>query len=465
MIIFKKRIVMIVKMRGKRGMADLRSFIKELEKADDIVHIKEELSTKYEISAVLKAFDNGRAVFFDKVADFPTPVVGGICGTRERIYKALGIKREDFYEGLQYALTNPKKTIRVEDGPVKEVVEKPRLSDIPILTHYERDAGPYVTSAAIYAQDSEEGIENVSIHRLQVLDDSHFAIRIVPRQLYRLCQIAREKGKKALDVSISVGLHPAVILAASSPARFGVSEFDVANELMGGKLRLVRCEHVDAYAPADAELVLEGRIRLDDTVLEGPLVDITATYDIQRKQPVVDVVGVMRREDYIYQGLLPGGSEHLLLMGMPQEVRIWEYVGNIVPTVRAINMTLGGCGWLHCVVSVEKFREGDGKNVLMAVFAANPSIKHAVVVDSDIDVYNMNEVEWAIATRFRGDEDLLVVPNTRVSSLDPMSDQELELGCKVGFDATRPFTKPKEKFKKAQIPRSKRVDKILGKYL
>ena len=127
-------------------------------------------------------------------------------------------------------------------------------------------------------------------------------------------------------------------------------------------------------------------------------------------------------------------------------------------------MTLGGMGWLHCVVSFEKFREGDPKNVLMAIFAAHPSLKHAVVVDSDIDPYDMEQVEWAIATRFRGDEDLLVVSNVRVSSLDPASDQERELGCKVGIDATRPLDRPAEGFRRAEIPISDRLRKILGRY-
>lgn len=445
-------------------MSDLRSFIKNLENVDDIIHIKEELSVQYEIPAILKAFDNDKAIFFEKISGFSFKMVGGICGTRERICLALGINQDDFYKKLQFALTHPNETMKVDDGPIKEVAEKPRFKDIPILTYYQKDAGPYITSAVVYARDSEEGIENVSIHRLQVFDDNHFVIRIVPRHLFRLCQIAKEKGRKTLDISVSIGIHPAVLLAAASPAPFGVSEFDVANELMNGKLRLVKCEHVDAYAPADAELVLEGRILLTEDVLEGPFVDITSTYDIQRKQPLVEVVGVMRRENYIYQGLLPAGSEHRLLMGMPQEVRVWEYIRNIVPVVKAINMTIGGCGWLHCVASIEKLRDGDGKNVLMAIFSANPSIKHAIVVDSDIDIYNINEVEWAIATRFRGDAGLLVVPNTRVSSLDPTSDQELELGCKVGVDATRPFSKPKEKFEAARIPQNNTIDQILSKY-
>jgi 2,5-furandicarboxylate decarboxylase 1 len=445
------------------NMLDLRSFLNELDEANELTHIRESLSTKLEVPAVLERLDGGSAVLFEKVKGSNAPIVGGVCGTRDRICKALKIDKDVLYPHLLAAIRNPIEAKRVEDGPVKEVVEDPRLSDIPILTHYERDSAPYLTAAVVSARSPDGKTENASIHRMMVMDDEHLAIRIVPRHLHKLCQMAREV-KNTLDVSISVGLTPTILLAASSPVPFGVSEFDVANALMKGKLRLVKCEHVDAYAPADAELVLEGRILLDEETLEGPFVDITSTYDVQRMQPVVEVLGVMRREDYIYQGLLPAGSEHRLLMGMPREARIWDYSRNIVPTVKAVNMTIGGCGWLHCVVSLEKFREGDGKNILMAIFAANPSIKHAVVVDSDIDVYDMSEVEWAIATRFRGDRDLMVVPNVRVSSLDPTADQELELGCKVGLDATKTLSKPNEIFERAKMPHSEVVEKVLKKH-
>jgi UbiD family decarboxylase len=221
---------------------------------------------------------------------------------------------------------------------------------------------------------------------------------------------------------------------------------------------------VDALAPADAELVIEGKLRLDQNTTEGPFVDLSGTFDVQRQQPVIELMGIMHREDYMYQGLLPSGSEHRLLMGMPREPRIWEYVRNVVPNIRGVNMTVGGMGWLHCVVSFEKFREGDPKNVLMAIFAAHPSLKHAVVVDYDIDPFDMQQVEWAIATRFKGDEDILLVPGARVSSLDPASDQEKELGCKVGIDATRPLYKDPTSFNRAGIPVSERLKKVLDKY-
>ena len=353
---------------------------------------------------------------------------------------------------------------RIGNGPVNEVIEEGDLSKIPILTHFDGDPGPYITSGVLYARSPDGKVENVSFHRLLVLDKKKLTIRIVPRHLYRLTQLTKQAGQKSLDVSISIGLHPAILLSAALPAAWGVSEFDIANTLLNGGVKLLECAHIDALAPADAELVLECKLRLDEETLEGPFVDLSGTYDVKRKQPTLDLVGVMHRDNYIYHGLLPSGSEHMLLMGMPPEVRIWDYVRNVVPTVCGVNMTLGGVGWLHCIVSFEKFREGDPKNVLMAIFAAHPSLKHAVVVDSDIDPFNMQEVEWAIATRFKGDEDLLIIPNTRVSSLDPTSDQENELGCKVGIDATRPLSKPAEKFKKAGITVSERVKLILNQY-
>ncbi|MEM3640318.1 MAG: UbiD family decarboxylase, partial [Candidatus Bathyarchaeia archaeon] len=391
-----------------------------------------------------------------------TKVVANVCGTRKRICEALGVDQNGLYHKLIEAWRSPRKPKIVEDGVVKEIVEEPDLSKIPVLTHFEKDAGPYITSAIVYAKSVDGKIENVSAHRLQILDRRHLAIRLVPRHLFKLWQMAKEVGKD-IDVSISIGVHPAVTLAASSPVSFGTSEFDVANALLNGNFRVIKCESVDAYAPADAELVLEGKISSTKEVVEGPLVDITGTYDIQRKQPVVDIVKVMHRRDYIYQALLPSGTEHKLLMGLPHEVLIWDSVSKVVPRVHAVNLSVGGSGWLHAIISIEKQIEGDGKNALLAAFAAHPSLKHAVVVDSDINVFNISEVEWAIATRFQANEDLLIIENVRGSTLDSSANQETGLTTKMGLDATRPLDKPKEKFERAKIPASQRAEILVSK--
>jgi UbiD family decarboxylase len=438
----------------------LRDFIRKSEGEGAVLHVREEVSPRFEISYVLKRFDrDGPILLFEKVKGSDRRIVANVCGTRKRICKALDIGQDGLCEELMKAWHSPKKPTVVENGALKKA-KVVGLSRIPILTHFERDAAPYITSGVVHAKSVDGRVENVSVHRLQVLDENHLAIRLVPRHLFRLWRMAKEAGKD-LDVAISIGVHPAVLLAASSPLPFGVCEFDVANALSGGGLRLTECEDVDACAPADAELVLEGRISAEQEVVEGPFVDVTGTYDVQRKQPIVTVVGLLQREDYVYHGLLPSGAEHRLLMGVPHEVLIWEAVSKVVPKVYAVNLSDGGCGWLHAVISVEKQLDGDGKNVLLAAFAAHPSLKHAVVVDGDIDVFDSSSVEWAIATRFQASKDLMVVSNVRGSTLDSSADQETGSTTKVGVDATRPFAKPKEKFERAGIPVSKSAEAVV----
>jgi UbiD family decarboxylase len=438
----------------------LKGFLAEMEAKKEILHVKDAVSTKFETSYIMKKLeDQGLILAFEKVKDYKTKVVANVCGTRKRICEALNIREDQLYGRLVGAWRSPRKPKVVEDGSMEEIAEVD-LSEIPILMHFERDAGRYITSAVVHAKSIDGEAENVSIHRLQVLDKKRLAIRLVPRHLFKLWQMAKEHGKD-LDVSISVGVHPAVMLAASSPVPFGVNEFEVANALLRDRLRLVKCKHVDAVAPADAELVLEGRISAKKEVAEGPFVDITGTYDIQRKQPVVEIVGIMQKEDYVYEALLPSGAEHRLLMGLPHEVLIWEAVSKVVPKVYAVNLSLGGSGWLHAIVSIEKQLDGDGKNALLAAFAAHPSLKHAVVVDSDIDVFNVSDVEWAIATRFQASEDLLIINNARGSTLDSSANQETGLTTKMGVDATRPFSKPKEKFERAKIPASKNAEALV----
>jgi len=440
----------------------LRTFLEEMEGRGKVVHVKDQVSTRFEVSSIMKAFDGGPILIFDDVKGHVTKIVANACSTRDMICSALNVSPENLYQRLINAWLSPAPPKIAKDAPVKEVVEKPRLSGIPILTHFEKDAGPYITSAIVSARSPDGKTENVSIHRLLVLDDNHLAIRLVPRHLYKMWEMAKEE-KQDLEVAITIGLHPAVSLAAASSPPFGVSEFSIANALLEKKLHLVKCKKVDAYGVADAEIILEGIMSTGKETLEGPLVDITGTSDIQRSQPIIEVVNMMRREDYMYQALLPSGAEHKLLMGLPRETMIWEAVTKVVPKVTAVNLSIGGCGWLHAIISIEKQKDGDAKNALTAAFAAHPSLKHAIVVDTDIDVYNPTEVEWAIATRFQADEDLIVIPYARGSTLDPSADQETAITTKLGIDATRPLTKPREKFEQAKIPANKRITEIIEK--
>jgi UbiD family decarboxylase len=269
-----------------------RDFLKTSEKDGDVLRVKEEVSPRFEISYISKSFDNeGPILLFENIKGSDRKVVTNVCGSRKRICSALEVDQNGLCEKLIKAWHTPRKPRVVENAALKrtKIVD---LSRFPILTYFEKDAAPYITSAVVHAKSANGKIENVSVHRLQVLDKNHLAIRLVPRHLFKLWRMGKEAGQD-LDIAISIGVHPAVLVAASSPVPFGVCEFYVANTLMGGNLRLVKCENVDADAPADTEIVLEGKISATKEVVEGPFVDITGTYDVQRKQPVVTIVGML----------------------------------------------------------------------------------------------------------------------------------------------------------------------------
>lgn len=261
-----------------------RDFLDKMDEQRQVLHVKEQVSTRFEISHMMEEFDDeGPLLLFEKVKGCKTNVAANVCGRRERVCAALRVRPDCLYSRVIDSWRSPRKTKVASDGLVKQNARKNvDLSRIPFLTHFEKDAGAYVTSGVVHARDPDCKIENISVHRLQVLDKTHLAIRLVPRHLFKLWRMAKESSKD-LDVAVSVGVHPAVLLAASSPVPFGVSEFDVANNLLSGSLRLIECEHVNALAPADSELVLECKISTEKDVEEGPFVDISGTYDVKRK--------------------------------------------------------------------------------------------------------------------------------------------------------------------------------------
>ncbi|MFQ5921092.1 MAG: UbiD family decarboxylase domain-containing protein, partial [Nitrososphaerales archaeon] len=205
------------------------------------------------------------------------------------------------------------------------------------------------------------------------------------------------------------------------------------------------------HVPSHAEIVVEGRL-LRDRFQEEWMVEMLRTYDHRRKQPVFELEAIRFRNNAIYHDILPGYAEHRLLMSMPVEAKMLQGVRNVVPTTRQVYLTDGGCNWLHAVIQIRKRLEGESKNALLAAFASHPSLKMAVVVDDDIDPTDPKGVEYAVATRFQADRNLIVVPNAKGSSLDPSSDQENLLTTKVGIDATATLLKPREKFEIADIP-------------
>ena len=293
-----------------------------------------------------------------------------------------------------------------------------------------------MTSAVVTSYDPNTGFVNASIHRVSIISSRVATIRIVPRHLHVIVSRWHSRGLDA-PISISWGVHPLVLLSAASSPPYGVSELGVADRLLGG-LKIGVLENGAPFIYG-ASYVVEGYVTRE-LVDEGPFVDILGTYDRVRRQPAIRITRIYSlRDTPVAHYLLPGGSEHRILMGFEREAKIWQAVRSVVPGRVRVRLTPGGCGWLHAVISIEKRVEGDAKNAIMAAFAAHPSLKHVVVVDSDIDVDNSEQVEWAIATRFRVDRGLVVIPYARGSTLDPVALNEEGLVHKVGIDATRPL--------------------------
>lgn len=428
----------------------LRKFIEFLKGMNELVRWKTIVNVKYEISKILKEYDSGPAILFPYIEGHNISVVGNIVSKRERLLQASNLVKDvDLYRKLLEACNKPLKAKVYSDAPFMELKVK-SLYKLPILVHYEKDGGPYITSGIVVARDPENDFQNASFHRMMVLDERHLAIRIVPRHLYKICEKYKSMGKNT-PIAIMIGTHPLVMLSAASSPPYGIDELYVANRLTNNKLELTALPDTNLKVTRFSEIVIEGEVLNDVLHYEGPFVDITGTYDIIRKQPVIEVNKIFLRENAIYQALLPASSEHRILMGFFKEALIWSYASRVAD-VKTVRLTKGGCGWLHCVVSIKKVTEGDAKNVILATFAAHPSLKMVIVVDEDINVDDPHEVEWAIATRFQADEDLVIVSKVRGSSLDPSADQRTLLTSKLGIDATRPLSKPREAFEKARIP-------------
>lgn len=403
---------------------------------EDIIEITDEVSTDYEITSILKKHPTDTLIFTN-VKDSDMNIISGICNTREKIANSINTTVDKITENIIRATNNPTPIDDIKD--IKEVYannEDADLSKIPILKHYPKDKGKYITAGVVIAKDPDNGQVNASIHRMLVNGKDELGIRIVPRQLYTYYKRAEELNKP-LEIAIAIGLNPSTLLASTTSIPINENELEVANTFKDGKLTLVKCETVDIEAP-ECEILLEGKILPNERKTEGPFVDLTDTYDKIRDEPVLKLTRMHYKDNPYYHAILPAGNEHKLLQGLPQEPRIFNSVKNTLPTVQNVILTEGGCCWLHAVVSIKKQTEGDAKNVLMAALSAHPSLKHCVIVDEDINIFDPVDVEYAIATRVKGDDDIIIIPKARGSSLDPVAQID-GTTTKIGVDATKSF--------------------------
>jgi UbiD family decarboxylase len=424
----------------------MKEFLEILEKNFGIIKIEKEVSSVFEAAKILRKHPKD-TILLENIKNSSIPIISGICNTRDKIALALNTDIVGITPKIIQGMETPKSITKVEKVSKDYKSFSADLSKIPILTHYKRDGGPYITAGVIVARDPESGSRNASIHRMLVLDDQHLTVRIVPRHLYTYYKRAEALGKD-LDIAIAIGMNPATLLATTTSIPITADEMEVANSFHGGNIKLVKCENSNLEVP-NAEIIFEGKLLASKRAEEGPFVDLTDTYDVVRNEPVIKLDKMHLKNNPIYHAIFPAGFEHKLLQGLPQEPRIYKAVQNTVPTVQNVVLTEGGCCWLHAAVSIQKQTTGDGKNVIMAALAAHPSLKHVLVVDEDVNIFDPEDLEYAMATRVKGDDDILIVPGARGSSLDPTAMPD-GTTTKVGVDATKPLDK-KEKFERVSL--------------
>jgi len=442
-------------------MSDLRNFISQIKKTKDLKIIKTKVSTKFEIAGITAKVDGSYAVLFENIKESNFSLVSNLVGTRKRFALAVGGSENNIHEKIISAIKNAKKPKIIPSGKFLENKSK-NLFSMPIVTHFEKESGPFITSSIVYVKNPETGKQNSSFHRLMPIDNTHFSIRMVEGRHLHRCFVDAKEHHEDLKIAITVGVHPAISIAGAYQAEWGKDEIDIANSLLGGKLTLTKLPFTELNVPSGSEIVMEGKILQDKTHPEW-MVEMLQTYDHKRDQPIFELENLYYRNNPIFHDVLSGYSEHRLLMGMPIESKLNGELKKAFPQTLQVSMTNGGCNWLHAIVQIKKKRESDPKKIIKKTFESHRSLKQVTIVDEDIDPNNAESVEYAIATRFQADKDLIILKNVRGTSLDPSSDQQKLQTAKMGIDATRSLSKRPEGFELAKIPK---IDKIkLEKYL
>jgi 2,5-furandicarboxylate decarboxylase 1 len=426
---------------------DLRSFIAELESKhpEEVARVSKPISPRYEITALLTQLEKAKRfplLFCEKVEGSEAPVVINAQSSRKLMALALECKQENLAARFTERQGKPLAPVEVSNAPVHEVVklgDQVDLTKVPLLTHYDVNAAPYITAGIVVAADPETGVRNTSYNRLMMAGQRELRIFMaVGRHLWTLHNKLERRGE-ALPIAIVVGVHPLFSLGAQAFTPSTDDEYAVIGGMMNEPLRVVQAKTVPILVPADAEMVIEGKILPDVRREEGPFGEFTGHAVSKDDRPVIDVTAITHRKNYLFQDVHAGYTEHKLMGAVPREAALIKAVRQTVPTVKNVCMPVSGNCRFHAYISILKRAPGQAKNAICAAFASDMLLKHVIIVDEDIDVFDEEQVLWAVSNRFQADRGLVVVPNAQGSELDPSAGPG-GVNAKMGLDATKPLT-------------------------
>ncbi len=425
---------------------DLRSFIAQLEakSPEEIARVNKPLSPRYEISALLTHLEKIKRfplLFFEKVKGSDAPVVINAQASRRLMAIALDGKPEDLARKFGERQSKPIPPVEVTEAPVQEVTklgDEVDLTEVPMLTHYDVNAAPYITAGVVVAADPDTGVRNTSYNRLMMAGKRELRIFMaIGRHLWTLHN-KFERRDQPLPIAIVIGVHPLFSLGAQALTPADEDEYAVIGGMMNEPLRLVKAKTVPILVPADAEMIIEGKMLPHVRRTEGPFGEFTGHAVPQDERQVIEVTAITHRKNYIFQDIHAGYTEHKLMGAVPREAALLKAVRQSVPTVKNVCMPVSGNCRFHAYVSIAKRTPGQAKNAICAAFAADMLLKHVVIVDDDIDIFDEERVLWAISNRFQADRDLVVIANAQGSELDPSAGPG-GVNAKMGLDATKPL--------------------------
>lgn len=431
--------------------ASLRGWLRRLADTGRLTTPEQGLSLQFEIAARANVLDGESASFFRRPAGHDIPIVSGLLSDRNWMAESMGVPTSEVARVFGEASQNPRAWTEVADPFCQQVTSRSvdLATRLPVPTHNEFDSGPYITAGLLIARNPATGQQNVSIHRLQVTGPNKLGVLLLPRHTMAFLDECSSANRQ-LEVAIAIGVDPLTLMASQAIVPLGVDELTVSGALRGEPLPVAQCITNEVRVPADAEIVLEGRIDPTERELEGPFGEFPQYYGERSERHVVTIDAVTTRERPIFHTIVGGGLEHLLLGALPREATFLVDLQRRFSCVRDIHLSRGGTCRYHLYVQVDGQKPGEVKNVILSAMAVHYDVKHVTVVDADVDVHDTAEVEWAVATRFQADHDLIIVNDSQGSKLDPSTAQGV--GSKMGLDATCPLDAPEMKFLRIRVP-------------
>ena len=433
-----------------RTMIGLKEFVSTLDDLGELQKVPVPVDPRYEIPAVLDAYckADSPAILFEHVKGHAMPVVSNLLGTKRRLALALGVDDGDIIQHLLPRLEKRISPFMAKEDDERVVFPLTKESTIqeivPVLTHYTKDSGPYITTGITSARDPRSGVVGRGLHRIEIRENATLGISLLNPPLLDIYQFHKKEGSP-MAVATAVGVDPAILIGTILKAPNGVDKLAAVGGVMGTAVATVNAETVDVEIPAHADIVLEGYIDPTAGEQEGILGEVSGYY-MSFPSPAIQVNTVSMRRDALYHGLLPRGPEVDQLLALAHGLNIIPTLRREFPSLLDIHLVPGTTG-SHLVMSTESENRGEIRQALAMALAFH-NVKKAVIVNSDVDVRNPLDVEWAVATRFQADKDLIVLSGLKGQPIDPSSGEGF-MTSKIGLDATRPSAKG---FEKIQFP-------------